>query len=158
MAIPIHVLIVERQRLVAESIQRALESTGPDLKIVGVATTREEAAMLVETRRPDVMLVDSQLADEVSPGFARSLGGDVVMVMLGNDDGEDVLLTAVEGEWRGYVDKDLPLETLVGVIRRAANGEVVMPADLLYRAILAQSRKKRNGNGADVRFIGDLDF
>jgi DNA-binding NarL/FixJ family response regulator len=152
MEAPIQVLIMERQRLVAESLRHALQSLHPDLEVVGVAATRQEASMLAEKTRPQVVLVDSHLTDDVTAEFAHGLGrdGDAAIVMLGNDDGEETLLMAVEAEWRGYVDKQLPLETLVNVIRRTAAGEVVMPAELLYRAIQRQSLKKRNGNGVKV--------
>ena len=136
-AAPIRVLVMERQRLVAESLQRALQSLDPHLKIVGIAATREEAWVAVEAHQPQVVLVDSDLADEVSADFAQSPIDDseTAIVMLGNDDGEEALLTAVEAEWRGYFDKQRPLEALLDVIRRAVAGEVVIPADLLYRAI-----------------------
>ena len=144
----IPVLILETQRLVAESLRQALESLDPQLTIVGVATTSKEAATLAERERPQVMLVDSELAHEITADFSAGLPGKPAIVMLGDDDAEETLLTALQAEWRGYVDKQLPLKTLVGVIKRTAAGEVAMPADLLYRAIKQQSASSRNGNGA----------
>jgi two-component system nitrate/nitrite response regulator NarL len=70
--------------------------------------------------------------------------------MLGDDDAEHELLKAVEAEWRGYVNKQVSLGALLGVIKRTAAGEVVMPADLLYRAIQRQSLSKRNGHSEEV--------
>jgi len=149
MEAPIHVLILERQRLVAESLWQALESLDPTVKIVGVAATREEASTLAERHRPQVVLVDSQLAQD-TPDFPQRTDGGAAIVMLGNDDAEEELLNAVEAEWRGYVNKKLPLMALLAVIRRTAAGEVVMPADLLYRAIQRQSLKKRNGHSDEI--------
>lgn len=146
----IQVLILERQRLVAESLRHALESLDPDLEIVGLASTREEAARLATRHRPHVLLVDSELAHEITADFTRRLEREPAFVMLGNDDAEQTVLNAIEAEWRGYVDKQLPLKSLVAVIRRTAAGEVAMPAELLYRAIKRQSVNRRNGNGAQL--------
>ena len=146
----IPVLILERQRLVAESLRQALESLDPELTIVGVATTSKEAATLAERKPPQVMLVDSALAYEITADFTDGLRGKPAIVMLGDDDAEQTLLNAFQAEWRGYVDKQLPLSTLLGVIKRAAAGEVAMPADLLYRAIRYQSASRRNGNGVQL--------
>jgi DNA-binding NarL/FixJ family response regulator len=149
MEMPIHVLILERQRLVAESLWQALEALDPTLKIVGVAATREEASSLAERHRPQVVLVDSLSAGD-TPDLAWAANGGAAIVMLGNDDAEQELLNAVEAEWRGYVNKQLPLQALLTVIRRTAAGEVVMPADLLYRALQRQSLKKRSGDGDEL--------
>jgi DNA-binding NarL/FixJ family response regulator len=71
MEAPINVLILERQRLVAESLRQALESLDPALKIVGVAATHEEASTLAERHRPHVVLVDSRLSSPSAPTAGR---------------------------------------------------------------------------------------
>jgi two-component system, NarL family, response regulator DevR len=149
MEAPIHVLILERQRLVAESLRQALESLDPALKIVGVAATHEEASTLAKRHRPHVVLVDSQLAEETAEFPLRTHGGPAI-VMIGNEDAEQELLKAVEAEWRGYVNKQVSLVALLAVIKRTAAGELVMPADLLYRTIQRQSLKNRNGDSDEA--------
>ena len=62
MEAPIHILIMERQRLTAESLQRALQSLDPRFKVVGIAKTGVEAARVTAAHRPQVVLVDSELA------------------------------------------------------------------------------------------------
>jgi two-component system, NarL family, response regulator DevR len=145
MEAPINVLILERQRLVAESLCQALQSLDPTLKIVGVAATHEEASSLAERHHPQVVLVDSQLAEDTTEFPLRTPSGAAI-VMLGNDDAEQELLKAVQAEWRGYVNKQISLVALLAVIRRTAAGELVMPADLLYRTIQRQALGKRNGH------------
>jgi DNA-binding NarL/FixJ family response regulator len=146
----IEVLIVSRQRLVAEAIGYALESLAPDLKAIGVAATWEKAVGLGHRETPMVVLVDSQLIDEIPVDSAHAISSRAVMVMMGDDEPDELLITAVEAEWRGYIDKELPLNELISVIRRTVAGEVVMPTHLLYRAIQNRSPRRRNGNGAKV--------
>jgi DNA-binding NarL/FixJ family response regulator len=96
------------------------------------------------------MVVDSQLFDEIPLDSAHTMSSRAVMVMMGDDEPDELLITAVEAEWRGYIDKELPVTELISVIRRTIAGEVVMPTHLLYRAIQSRSPRGRNGNGAKV--------
>jgi DNA-binding NarL/FixJ family response regulator len=150
MEAPIHILIMERQRLTAESLQRALQSLDPRFKVVGMAKTGVEAARVTAAHRPQVVLVDSELAQAISADFARGVVGEAAIVMLGNDDAEQTLLNTIDVEWRGYVDKELSLETLAAAIRQTAAGEVAMPADMLYRTMKRQSLHIRNGHSPGV--------
>lgn len=54
------ILIVEDELLVASDLEARLEQMGHH--VVGIATTGEEAIALVEQHRPDVVLMDIQLA------------------------------------------------------------------------------------------------
>jgi DNA-binding NarL/FixJ family response regulator len=146
----IEVLIVSKQRLVAEALAYALESLAPGLKAIGVAGTWDRAMALCHGQTPMAVLVDSQLIQEIPHDSAHAIGSRAVIVIMGDDEPDDLLITAVEAEWRGYVDKELPLNELISVIRRTVAGEVVMPTHLLYRAIQSRSPKRRNGNGAKV--------
>jgi DNA-binding NarL/FixJ family response regulator len=147
---PIEVLIVSKQRLVAEALGYALESLAPDLKAIGVVATWDRVVALSHRERPMVVLIDSQLIDEIPIESAHAIGSRAVMVMMGDDEPDELLISAVEADWRGYVDKALPLNELISVIRRTVAGEVVMPTHLLYRAIQSRSPNRRNGNGAKV--------
>jgi DNA-binding NarL/FixJ family response regulator len=150
MEAPIHILIMERQRLTAESLERALQSLDPRFKVVGLAKTGVEVALIMATHRPQVVLVDSELAQAISADFARGVAGEAAIVMLGNDDAEQTLLNTIDVEWRGYVDKGLSLETLAAAIKQTAAGEVAMPADMLYRTMKRQSLHIRKGNSPGV--------
>jgi DNA-binding NarL/FixJ family response regulator len=150
MEAPINVLILERQRLVAESLRQALESLDPALKIVGVAATHEEAWSLARRHRPQVVLVDSHLAEGAAEIPLRA-DGEAAIVMLGNGDAEQELLRAVQAQWRGYVNKQVSLVALLAVIKRTAAGELVMPADLLYRMIQRQSLGKNGSHSDETR-------
>jgi two-component system nitrate/nitrite response regulator NarL len=147
---PIEVLIVSRQRLVAEALGYAMESLAPDLKVIGVVCSWEGAAAAGDGEAPTVILVDSQLVDEIALDSAHTMSSRAVMVILGDDEPDELFITAVEAEWRGYVDKELPLSELISVIRRTVAGEVVMPSHLLYRAIQSRSPKTRSGHIARV--------
>jgi two-component system, NarL family, nitrate/nitrite response regulator NarL len=141
---------VSKQRLVAEALGHALKSLAPDLEAVGAMATWDEAIALGNRETPMVVLVDSQLINEISIESAHAVSSRAVMVMIGDDEPDELLITAVEADWRGYVDKRLPLDELISVIRRTAAGEVVMPTHLLYRAIQSRSPNRCNGNGPKV--------
>ena len=146
----VEVLVVSRQRLVAEALAHAIESLAPDLKVVGVLSAWDRVVASSHRASRLVVLVDAELVEEISQEAARSLSSRAVMVLMGDHESEEVLITAVEAEWRGYVDKELALGELLSVIRRTIAGEVVMPAHLLYRAIQSRSVRSRTIKGARV--------
>src|SRR5919199_4150931 len=66
------ILLVEDDFLIAMTMQDALEAVG--YKVVGPAATVAEALRLVETRRPDLALVDITLRGGDSGGTRRGAG------------------------------------------------------------------------------------
>jgi two-component system nitrate/nitrite response regulator NarL len=153
MEAPISILIVGRERLTAECLQQALQCLDSRFEVVGVATTGVEGAHLAARQSPHVVLVDSELAQEITVSFVRAIGRNAAIVMLGNDDAEQTLLNTIDVEWRGYVDKSLSIDSLAAVVRQAAAGEVAMPADLLYRAIKRQTLHMRKGDSPGLNHL-----
>lgn len=133
----------------AEALGHALDMLVADLKFAGVAATWDRAVELAHGDKPIVMLVESHLVEEIPLDSAHMMSSHAVVVMIGDDEPDDLLITAVEAEWRGYVDKERPLDELISVIRRTIAGEVVMPTHLLYRAIQNRSPKTRSVGRVD---------
>ncbi len=63
MSDPISVLIVEDEGFVAQSLERRLVKAG--YRIAGVSARGEEALVLAETKRPDLVLMDIHLAGQM---------------------------------------------------------------------------------------------
>ena len=77
---------------------------------------------------PPSMSDDSQLIDEIPPDSAQAIGSRAVMVMMGDDEPDDLLITAVEAEWRGYVDKELPLVSFIYLVEHRRK-KAIFPCD-----------------------------
>jgi DNA-binding NarL/FixJ family response regulator len=72
MAPPIKVLIVDDHEMVREGLMSMLGSE-PDFQVVGQTGHGEEVAELVETSRPDVVLLDARLPDVSGVEVCRRL-------------------------------------------------------------------------------------
>jgi len=66
------VLVVDDHPVVVEGIRRLFEKVA-DLKIIGSASTKEEALAAAEQLQPDLVVLDLRLEDEVNPLLCRSI-------------------------------------------------------------------------------------
>src|SRR2546421_571267 len=61
----------------------------------------DRAVELAHGEKAMLMLVDSHLVDEIPLDSAHMMSSRAVIVMIGDDEADDLLITAVEAEWRG---------------------------------------------------------
>jgi two-component system nitrate/nitrite response regulator NarL len=130
---PIQVLVVEDHPILAESLV-ALLSEVPDFEVVGSVDTMRDAIAVAEERIPDVVLMDSRLPDGTgseAAAWIRRLRPQVAIVFLSADDSDDAVLAAVESGACAYLSKAVAATQVRGAIRRAAGGEMLVPADRL---------------------------
>jgi non-specific serine/threonine protein kinase len=138
----VRVLIVDRNRVEADGIKLVLEQHS-DLTVVGLATNAAEGVRLASETQSDVILADYQLLDATGAELARRLGKDhpasrvLVLSALVNN---ALLQEAVKAGARGFLLKTQPAEELVDAVRRAAAGEMLIPAGRLA-ALIAGSDK-----------------
>jgi DNA-binding NarL/FixJ family response regulator len=76
--VQIRCLIVDDNRAFLDAARLLLEREG--VAVVGVATTSAEALRLEEGLRPDVVLVDIRLGDEIGFNLARRLSRTVILI------------------------------------------------------------------------------
>lgn len=113
----------------------------PDLKMVGSANRAGAACDLVARVCPDVLLLDVSLPD--GDGLAvipqvRQVSDQVQILVLTSLADEHTLLRAIEAGVSGFMGKHRPAAEVLAAIRQAAEGEVVMPAQLLLGLLARQ--------------------
>jgi DNA-binding NarL/FixJ family response regulator len=119
------IVLVDDHRVVTRSLQAYLESFD-DLKVVGVASSGEEALDHMDEWQPDVVLQDLLLPGGID-------GIETTRRLLARHPGVNVIaLTALVDEPRmmavlragalGYVRKDADPEVLLAAVRRVAAG------------------------------------
>ncbi|MEU1749357.1 response regulator transcription factor [Micromonospora arida] len=135
MTAPIRLLIVDDHPVVRDGL-RGMFTGDPDFEVVGEAADGSEALVLVETLRPDVVLMDLRMPgmDGVTAigRLARSGSAARVLVLTTYDTDADVL-PAIEAGATGYLLKDTPREELVRAVRAAARGESVLAPSVAGR-------------------------
>jgi DNA-binding NarL/FixJ family response regulator len=122
----IRVLIVDDHHVVAHGIERLLHGH-PDIEVVGMAFTGPQALAEARRHRPSLALVDIALGGTCGLVVAQQIKAelpDTRLIMLSGYRNPEFVLAAMRLGLSGYVDKeDLP-ETLVEVVRIAAQGGV----------------------------------
>jgi len=138
----VRVTIVEDHRLMARGLQSLLEDE-QDIVVIGVAASVAEAVELVRDTPPDVVVMDYQLPDGTGTEAARRLTSicEAAVVLLTGEDAADALLATVDAGAAGFVLKSDPPEQLVAAVRRAADGDIVVPPEKM-RHLLSMVRER----------------
>ena len=104
---------------------------GEDLRIVGEAGSVEQAIEVIESQRPDVVLLDVHLPGgrggggaEVLRGCAHLLGSTKFLALSVSDSAQDVV-TVIRAGARGYVTKSISGTEISDAVRRVAGGDAV---------------------------------
>jgi DNA-binding NarL/FixJ family response regulator len=131
----IRILCVDDHPLVREGIARKIDRQ-PDMKVIGTASSGEEAIELYRRHRPDVVLMDLQL-----PGMrgtqaieqirqADPTARIIVLTMYGGD--EDIF-RAIHAGAASYLFKDMLSNDLVSIVRQVHAGESPIPPVVAQR-------------------------
>jgi DNA-binding NarL/FixJ family response regulator len=136
----VRVLLVEDHALLRSDIARFLDAEA-DLSVVGEAGTGAEAASVAARERPDVVLINCLLPDmsgSVATGMIRAAVPAAVFVFHSAYDSEPILLDAIDSGASAYLAKSATAGDIVETIRRAAHGEVLIPAGFFAKALARQ--------------------
>lgn len=123
---PIRILLVNEIRLMGNVIAAALEDE-PDIKIVGIVTSPEEALEIVKANAVDVALVSTRLPErgaiKLTSAISESAPATKVLA-LGLTEEKKRVLRYVEAGATGYILKDDSLDDLIETVRAAQDGKV----------------------------------
>ncbi len=116
---------------------RAVLSAVPDIEIVGEADNSIDVQQLVGQLRPQILLLDLNLAGppmvEVIRGVRASLPEIAILILTAHVH-DAYLARMMEAGVAGLLNKNVPVERLVEAIRRAAQGEILFDQKQLRRA------------------------
>lgn len=126
----IRALLVDDHRMFAD-LMRVLLSGHNGIEIVGAVNSGEEGVEFCRREPPDVVLMDIDL-----PGIdgieatrrIRRIAADTQVIVVTAFQGQKVITSAIEAGACGFVSKTRAAEELIDAIKRAATGEIVLPA------------------------------
>jgi two-component system, NarL family, response regulator NreC len=122
----VRVLLVDDQTLVRAGVRAMLDQEA-DIEIVGEAATGEEAILLAERCRPDVVLMDLDMPGAGGMIATRALTAPdrhpFVLVLTMHSESER-LVEALRAGASGYITKDVARDELAAAVRIAAAGDV----------------------------------
>jgi two-component system nitrate/nitrite response regulator NarL len=138
---PIRVLVVDDHEMFSDALSLLLDRQ-PELELVGAVGDAEGALERARELQPDVVLMDLDL-----PGMdgveatrrMRDVAPNAKVVIVTAMSSPALITSALAAGACGYVQKTRAVDDLLEVVRRAAAGEIVMPASDL-QLVLEQLR------------------
>lgn len=125
---PISILIVDDHEVVRKGLRSYLD-TLPNYRVIGEASTGEEAIKVVEEFIPDVVLMDL-----IMPGMdgvettrrIKKISPRTQVVVLTSFHEDSHIFPALKAGATSYILKDMKMEKLVESLERAVTGEVTL--------------------------------
>ena len=135
---PITILIVDDHNLVRQGVRDFLE-TQSDLMVVGEASNGDEAVRLASQFAPDVILMDLVMPGGLDGVEAtrkvKNISPRTQVVVLTSYHEDEHIFPAIRAGALSYILKDIKMEELAEVIRRAFRGEATLHPRVASRII-----------------------
>ena len=151
---PLRLLIIDDHQLVGAGLRMLVEDAG--LSVVGMARNRTEALELAAREKPDLVLLDLDLAGEdglsLLPELKDAAGNSRVLVLTGIRDPE-AHRRAVKLGAMGVVLKDQAAEVLIKAIRKVCEGEVWLDRATMGNLLAEMTRKSSEAGPDDAIHI-----
>ena len=156
---PIRVLVVDDHPAVRDAIADAVADQ-PDMELVGLAGSADEAFDLLRAARPDVAVVDISLGDAHGLDLVQNLRAELPaleVVVFSMYDEAVYAERALRAGARGYVRKSEPTAAVTEAIRAAAAGEIYLArraASRILSKVAFGGRGEPAGEGSGERGPG----
>jgi two-component system, NarL family, response regulator DevR len=141
----IRLLIIDDHEMVREGL-KAMLVTEPDFAIVGDAANAEQAFALIESLRPDIVLLDIRLPGVSGIDICRTVTEkypETKVIILTTFTDENLVAQCVQAGARGFIVKDIERFDLKRSIRAVARGEAAIDTKAAA-AVLSQLRHAKH--------------
>jgi DNA-binding NarL/FixJ family response regulator len=125
----LRVALLDDHPAVLAGLRRLIDSE-PDLAVAAVASSAEALARELDGLRPDVLVLDYDLARDDGLSHCRRIKSrphPPAVIIYSAYAGPALTLAARAAQADGVVDKAEPVRTLLAALRRVALGEAVLP-------------------------------
>jgi DNA-binding NarL/FixJ family response regulator len=135
----ISVVLIDDQPLVRAGLRTLLEHD-PDIDVIGEADNGQSGLRLVQTSKPDVVLMDIRMPVMDGLEATRQIVGDAklngtkVIVLTTFDEDEDIQ-EAIRAGAAGYLLKDILPEELRRAVHVVAGGEALVSPSITHRVL-----------------------
>jgi DNA-binding NarL/FixJ family response regulator len=151
------ILLVDDHRVFAEALAELLEAE-PGIGQVRMASTLDSARALLNSARPDLVLLDLTLAEESGFDLLRELAADDhspdVIILSGSTE-PALIINALEAGAKGWLSKTTRMTALVTALWQVVDGQMYLaPATL--RPVLLQLLTDVHKRRASSSFVDDL--
>src|SRR3954463_2836736 len=134
---PIRVLVIDDQFAFTDMLRVVLDLE-QDISVDGTATTGEEGLSMALETHPDVALVDYHMPGMSGLDVIKALkdaGEQTKVIVLTGDTDEAVMAGAIAEGAVGYITKHQAIREVVEAVRKASEGEPVIPPFMIPRIL-----------------------
>ena len=156
MSSPIHVLIVDDQRLMRDGLRTLIELES-DLVVVGEAEDGLEAISAYRNTGPDVVLMDVQMPNLNGVEATRRIKADWAeanILILTTFDDDEYIFEALRAGASGYLLKDVSGKKLAEAIRTVAEGGTLI-APSVARKVVSEFARLKPASTKTVETLSD---
>ncbi len=128
----IKVIIIDDDPFVTASLKTILEST-EEITVLHVGHSAEEAKLLYQTHRPDVLLTDIRMGQQTGLMAAKDILAQfpaAVILLLTTFNDQDYIREAIAIGVKGYLIKQ-NLDAIIPSVKAAHNGQVVFGTEIV---------------------------
>ena len=155
---PVRVVLADDQRLVRESLGTLLGLLD-GIELVASAADGEEALVLAERHRPEVVLMDLRMPRLDGIAATRRLRErhpEIRVIALTTYADDESVLGALRAGARGYLTKDAGSEDIRTAILTVAAGEAALDPAVQHHVVAALAHDRETGPGDTARVGGCL--
>ena len=155
----INVMVVDDHSVVREGIKMVL-STDPELKVVGVASSGEEAVAEVHELAPNVVVMDIAmpgLSGFEATRMIREQNPDVKVLALTVHDSEAYVFQMLQAGAVGYVLKRASSEDVIQAVKAAHRGEAILHPSVAKMLITDYLTRVEHGDESSYDTLSDRE-
>lgn len=152
----IKVMLAEDQNLVRQGICNLLELSDR-IEVVGQVVDGSEVIMGIEKYQPDVLLLDIRMPKMTGIDALRAMskaGVAVPTIILTTFDDNQLVLEGLQAGAKGYLLKDVSLESLVNAIEKVHQGETLVQPAITERIL--KGLAAFDTGDTEPRLVGEL--
>ena len=138
-----NVIIADDHLVVREGLKLIIE-TNDNFQVIGEAANGEETLSLLESRTPDVILMDLNMPkmsglETIKELKERNINIPVVILTTYNED--ELMINGLELGAKGYLLKDTGREHLFRTIESAIRGDTLLQPEMMARLLAARNKR-----------------
>jgi two-component system, NarL family, nitrate/nitrite response regulator NarL len=142
-ASPIRVFLIDDHRSILWGLERLIESSKPEMEVVGTATNCKDALKALEHALPDLILLDLALGSENGIDLIPDLVARTkakILILTGVTDRSDHDKAVLAGA-SGVVEKEASAETILAAIKKVHEGQLWLDRMATGRIFMELSRE-----------------
>jgi DNA-binding NarL/FixJ family response regulator len=148
------IIIVDDHVLFREGLASIMRQE-PDLEVVDLVGTVQEAILAVKKLRPDIVLMDFRLPDGVGTDAAYRITREVPeskIIFLTMSDNDEHLFAAIRCGAKGYLLKNISPSKLIAALKSVQQGESALSRSMTLRLMSEFARTKEPEDMGQIAF------